>query len=287
LLLLLLTSPIHGLVSRPAVQRPSDDTGADAARGHPTTATTTTTSSSSGGVSAGDRRVLRLLQSLQPGHHSSHAQLLQAVAIAQPQLAGELLQGLSYQLEPKPCGAWLGCVTATGQLIAAAATGQSTLQALITQAKCQLAAWQDASSSSSRSGLLQGLLLLPDAEGPVVRSAVRACLPPVLTKVRFEPPMCAVYCLYVHGVTRDCWLGCQYGPMLQCQSWTCDNFARYGHCCQHCCHSNRLQPRPVGSPGTLIRYGSADVTNTMCQQILPVVCLYLCLCLCLYLWLRL
>lgn len=181
LLLELLTDPAHGLVAVAASQRaaPKLTSPAPAAHQH----------SSSSSVSAGERRALRLLQWLQPGHHPSHARLLQAVAEVQPHLAAELLQGLSYQLEPKPCGSWLGCVAVTGQLIAAAANTPSPVLEYVRQARAHLQAWVSASSSSSGSGLGSvsswgsNGLMAPDAEGAAVKAAVRCCLPPVLTKV--------------------------------------------------------------------------------------------------------
>lgn len=177
LLLLLLTSPTRGLAA-------ASPAGA-------------LSSSSNSSSSLGERRVLRLLQWLQPGHHPSHARILQAVAAAQPRLAGELLQGLSYQLEPKPCGAWLGCVAALGGMIAAAAQVHTGLKQTVQLAQRCLSAWEaETTNSSSSSGaggsagsssdsmvLLQGLLGVPGVDDSAVKAAVRSCLPPVMTKV--------------------------------------------------------------------------------------------------------
>jgi hypothetical protein len=188
LLLLLLTSPTHGLLAATAAATAG--------------ALASNSSSSSSSVSPGERRVLRLLQWLQPGHHPSHARILQAVAAAQPRLAVELLQGLSYQLEPKPCGTWLGCVAALGGLLAAAAQAQTGLKQQVQLARRCLSAWEAAtstttsysseagssvassssSSSSSSTALLQGLLAVPSVDDAAVKAAVRSCLPPVLSK---------------------------------------------------------------------------------------------------------
>jgi hypothetical protein len=189
ILLLLLTNAAHGLVS------------ATAARQQQVAAV----------PSVGERRALRLLQRLQPGHSSSHARLLQAVADAQPQLAAELLQGLSYQLEPKPCGAWLGSAAAVICLVAAAARAPLQLKQRVARTLAAL----DGRGSSSLSAA--AALLPPDSEAPAVRAAVRTCLPSALPKVR----RCGARCLVALCISLS------HHARLVC-SRAC--------CCRVCCH---------------------------------------------------
>lgn len=193
LLLLLLTSPSQGLLAgstaahSAAAFTPHEAAAAATYHAAGGSSTIGSTSSSS---SVGARRALRLLQWLQPGHHASHAHLLQAVAAAQPWLSAELLQGLSYQLEPKPCGVWLGSVAVTGQLIGAALKAPCAVKQQVAQAQLCLQACSSSSSSVGAAGSWQSLLAVPDAEGPAVKAAVRCCVPPALTKVRLNHRCC-------------------------------------------------------------------------------------------------
>jgi nucleolar pre-ribosomal-associated protein 1 len=105
------------------------------------------------------RKVVKLLQRLEPSEVVHHCQLLQQVAQQQPQLAAELLHQLPYSLEPAPSAKWLVHMAVAGQLLRSAAAATSAVAAL-------------AGAGGEA----------PGAASPVVRNMLRRCLPGALAK---------------------------------------------------------------------------------------------------------
>ncbi len=140
-LLMLLTDPSHGLVA--LQQQQLQSLRADMASSAPVAP-----------------RALRVLLALQPGHAPLHAELLAAVAQAQPALASELLAVLPWQMEPKPTAHWLACAAVVALLLKGAAVGPS-----------------------AGAGMAAGVAP-PGVESAGVRAALACCLPPALGKVR-------------------------------------------------------------------------------------------------------
>lgn len=106
-----------------------------------------------------ERRVLRVLQKLQPTECERHAQLLQLVVAAQPLLAVELLGALPYDLEPKATAKRVVAMSLVGVLVRVA--------------------------RGVNLGVIINLTsggLPPGMESPIFRGIIKACLPPALTK---------------------------------------------------------------------------------------------------------
>lgn len=154
LLLRLLTNPAYGLAS--------DHPAHIAAGAEVSLAAAPTGADRAGGLAPGERRLLRLLQRLQPGSSARHAALVRAAAAAQPRLAEKLLAALPYDLEPRPDARWLASAAAAGALVRGAA-----------RVPCALGARLAAPGGAP-----------PGADSAAVRGTLRRCLPAAVSKVR-------------------------------------------------------------------------------------------------------
>jgi hypothetical protein len=114
-------------------------------------------------LAPGERRLLRLLQRLQPGASPGHARLTRAAAAAQPRLAERMVAALPFDLEPRADAKWVATAAAAGCLVRGAARAPCALRERLTAA-------------DGRGGA-------PGADSAVVRAALRRCLPQAAPKV--------------------------------------------------------------------------------------------------------
>jgi hypothetical protein len=112
------------------------------------------------GLTSGERRLLRLLQRLQPGASARHARLVRAAAEAQPRLAAQLLAALPFDLEPREDAKWLAAAAAVGALVRGAAAGP-----------CPLLSRMEGGGGAA-----------PGVDSAGVRGALRRCLPQAAPK---------------------------------------------------------------------------------------------------------
>lgn len=152
MLCMLCTSPAHGLVPAQAPSTSTDGAGTSAM-------VVDATASASGQQQQAGRKVVRLMQRLEPTEVLHHAQLLQHIGRQQPQLAAELLHALPYSLEPANSSKWLLHMALLAQLLQQVAAA--------TPALCLLAA---AGGEA------------PGMEAAVVRNMLKRCLPSGLSK---------------------------------------------------------------------------------------------------------
>jgi hypothetical protein len=154
MLCMLCTSQAHGLVPAQAASTSSADAGSSAM-------VVDAMASASGQQQQQQvgRKVVRLLQRLEPSEVLHHAQLLQHIGRQQPQLAAELLHVLPYSLEPASSSKWLLHMALLAQLLQQVAAA--------TPALCLLAA---AGGEA------------PGMEAAVVRNMLKRCLPSGLSK---------------------------------------------------------------------------------------------------------